>query len=322
MPVCRHLAPALAAVLSMGACLPDEGPLFEPVATAPVAEAPPMAVPAALPAARGATDERAPVPVALVPALPAAPPPDTAGPAATSEPAPASAMTMPSLCDAEGLIACETFEEQLVGAFPSGSVWLPELSSCGTHRVDDTGPAASGNRALLASDGGYPECMLHADVGAEAELFVRTSVFVASDGDLLSQYVSLLELGISATRDDPELRVGLRPAEGGPCDGNPGLDVTASGLVGGTTTGCSGVPLEVDRWHCLEVHLSRTGRNASLSVSLDGAAVLEQDVVGGPEWAEPGTVIKLGRAAYGKSGQGALWHDDVVVSRQPVPCEP
>ena len=322
MFVCRR-APALAAVLSLGACLPDEGPLFEPAPLAseadPVPE--PAQVPAAAPAATGTIIDPPATPPALAPVAPATPATDEVGAAPdTLEPAAASAM--PSVCDVESVIACDTFEEQPVGAFPSGAAWLPELSGCGTHLVDDAGPAASGVRALRANDGGYPECMLHADVGAEDELYVRTSIFLGADGDLLSQYVSLIELGVGADRDDPELRVGLRPAVGGPCDGNPGLDVTASGLVGGTSTECSGEPLEAERWHCLEVHLSRAGQRASLSLSVDGDAVLERDVIGGSEWAEPSLFVKLGRAAYGESSQGALWHDDVIVSRQPVGCEP
>lgn len=324
MFVCHHRAPALAAVLSMGACLPDEGPLFE--AVPPAAEADPSApapsqAPAAAPAAAGVAAEQAPAPNTPEPAAPVAAPTAGTGDAPDAiEPAAAAAMA--SVCDAPAIIACDTFEEQPAAAFPSGAAWLPELSGCGTHRVDDSGPAVSGARALRVSDGGYPECMLHADVAAEDEVYVRTSVFLGADGDLLSQYVSLVELGVDAVRDDPELRVGLRPALGGPCDGNPGLDLTGSGLVGGTTTECSGVPLELERWHCLEVHLSRTGQRATLSLSVDGDPVLEQDVVGGPGWAEPGLFVKLGRAAYGESSQGSLWHDDVIVSREPVPCGP
>lgn len=317
MLVFRPRASALAVALSLGACLSDEGPLFEPVPPS-VEVAPPLPEPAELPAtpaaASGTTIERPTTQPALVPTAAT----DEVGDGSdTPEPAPASA-----ICDVDGVIACDTFEEQPLGAFPSGSAWLPELSGCGTHRVDDAGPAASGVRALLASDGGYPECMLHAAVGAEDEIYVRTSVFLGADGDLLSQYVSLIELGVSADRDDPELRIGLRPAAGGPCDGTPGLDFTASGLVGGTSTDCSGVPLETERWHCLEVHLSRAGQQASVSLSVDGAAVLARDVVGGSGWAEPSLFVKLGRAAYGQSSQGSLWHDDVVVSRQPIPCEP
>jgi len=324
MLVCHHRAPALAAVLSMGACLPDEGPLFEPVSPAneadPVATEPAPA-PAAAPAAPGATAEQAPTPRAIAPAAASEAPTDSVG-AAPDAVEPAAASAVPSLCDGPGIIACDTFEAQPVGVFPSGPAWLPELSGCGTHFVDDTGPAASGVRALRASDGGYPECMLHADLGAEDEVFVRTSVFLGADGDLVSQYVSLIELGVGASQDDPELRVGLRPAVGGPCDGNPGLDFTGSGLVGGTATECSGVLLEAERWFCLEVHLSRTDQRASLSVSVDGDTVLQREVVEGAAWAEPGLFVKLGRAAYGESGQGSLWHDDVVVSREPVPCQP
>jgi hypothetical protein len=324
MLVCRHRAPALAAVLSMGACLPDEGPLFDELPSETEVDravTEPAEPPAPAPAATGATLAPASAPPASAPSTPSAAPPDDVGMAPDAI-EPAAASTVPSLCSAEGVIACETFEEQSVGTFPSGTAWLPELSGCGTHRVDDTGPAASGIRALRAGDGGYPECMLHAAVGAEDEVFVRSSIFLGAAGDLVSRYVSLIELGVSADRDDPELRIGLRPAVGGPCDGNPGIDVTASGVVGGTSTECSGVPLEAERWHCLEVRLSRAGQRATVSLSLNGAAVLEREVVGGPSWAEPDLFVKLGRAAYGESGQGSLWHDDVVVSRGPIPCEP
>ena len=322
MFACRHRAPALAAVLTVSACLPDEEPLFDQVAPVNVSSSEPAAMAAPTPPAGAvvsAPEQRsAPGAPSVAPTASAT----GAGFAGTPEPEPAPAAPEQGLCDRQGLLACETFEDQLLAQFPAGGAWLPELPGCGTHQVDGSGPAISGVNALRAADGGYPECMLHADIGGEGELHVRTSVFLGPGAELVGQYFSLIELGVSATRDDPELRVGLRPGSGGPCDGVPGIDLTGNGLVGGTVTECSGVPLEQERWHCLEVHVSRAGQSTSVSVSVDGSAVLARDVEVGEAWAEPGRVVKLGRAAYGASGQGSLWHDDIVVSREPVPCEP
>jgi hypothetical protein len=46
------------------------------------------------------------------------------------------------------------------------------------------------------------------------------------------------------------------------------------------------------------------------------------DLVGAAGWAGDELYLKLGRAAYGASGPGSLWHDDVAVSREPLPCLP
>jgi polysaccharide lyase-like protein len=320
---------AAAAGLLLSACVSDDGSLFQGV-TPPAREVPPTATLEAQPAASdlplpasgaAAPGEQLIVPSRGVPPSAAPLPSDDGSPAA--EPAePAAAEPAPSPCEAVGLLACDTFEDSEAGQFPQGPGWLPELAGCGTHRIDDAGPVFSGTHSMRVSDGGYPECMLHADVSGEAEVYVQTRIFLGAEETLLAEYTSLLEFGAAASTDDPELRIGIRPSVDNLCNGVPGLDVTGGGLDGGPRTACSGVELEPERWYCVEAHLSRRGRELSLSLALDGQALLEDTFAGAAGWDGAPLFVKVGRAAYGASSLGTLWYDDLVVSREPVPCQP
>jgi hypothetical protein len=254
----------------------------------------------------------------MVPAAPAA-----AGGEAETSPEPVVQEELgPDPCAADGMLVCDGFEADANDAFPLDGGWLPELAGCGTHRVDGAGPTTSGSKALRVDEGGYPECMLHAELSGEEDIFVRTRIFLGAEGSMLDQYVSLLEFGARRAQDDPELRIGLRPTLDSLCPGVPGVDVSGSGFVGGPTTECTGFVLEPERWYCLEGHLTRAGGNLSLSLSVDGTELVATDLVGAAGWAGDELYLKLGRAAYGASGPGSLWHDDVAVSREPLPCPP
>ncbi|HEU4582460.1 MAG TPA: hypothetical protein VFS67_29585 [Polyangiaceae bacterium] len=262
--------------------------------------------------------------------LPAQPPPAAAAlPEAPPPPAPPAFEP----CASPGLLLCDTFEDEASGAFPALAPWLPELSGCGTHRVDASGVSVSGSQALLATPGGYPECMLHARLPAgmspagmleqRDEVYVRSWVRLGPEPELLENYLTLIELGARAAQDDPELRIGLRPAGGSLCASAPGLDVSVSGLQSGSATGCSGFALEPERWYCLQAHVKRQARNLDYELSVDGAGVLSASGVRlGPNWNDRDWYLKVGRAAYGESAAGSVWHDDVAVGQEPVPCGP
>jgi hypothetical protein len=255
--------------------------------------------------------------------LPQAPQADAGG-------APPDAAAVPSAeppvvidpCALEDAIVCDTFEEAAANVFPQAAGWLPELAGCGSHTIDAAGPSTSGTNALRAGPGGYPECMLHAELSGEGDIYVRTRIFIENSVELLSEYLTLIEFGVHAAQDDPELRIGVRPQLDGVCPGAPGLDVTGSGLSMGTATACTGFVLQPERWYCLEAHLVRAGANSSVSVSIDGAALAARDFAGAEAWATPELYVKLGRASYGVSGVGSVWHDDIAVGRQPIPCQP
>lgn len=327
----RHGAALL--MLATGGCLSTEDSLFHGVAAPdprPLdTDAPALAL------EPGAAPARAPAGATLAPESPSSTdlPLTGEGPGGDGSPAmgeassaaPSSALEMleDDVCTApEDLIACDTFEAAEVGVFPSGPGWLAELPGCGSHRVDGAGPSFSGTRSLRASDAAYPECMLHADVSGESDVYVRTRVWLGAGSGALERYTTLLEFGVRAEQDDPELRIGARPEGDNVCPGVPGLDVTGSGLDGGPATECTGALLEEERWYCLEAHLERDGRRSRLSVGLDGEPLVVRSFAGSAAWSGTELYVKLGRAAYGPSGEGSVWHDDIVVSREPLPCVP
>jgi len=230
-------------------------------------------------------------------------------------------------CFEEGLLLCETFEGAASGSFPATDPWLAELPGCGTHVVEESGVSVSGVRALRANSGGYPECMLHAELGRElgeeTDLYIRSWVRLGPEPELREVYLSLLELGPRESQDEPELRIGLRPSGGSLCEAAPGLDVSVSGIGGGSATDCSGVVLEPERWYCLQAHVTRAGQRLGVSLAVDGESVLEQEYERlGRGWDAADSYLKLGQAAYGPSARGAVWHDDVAVGRQPLSCAP
>jgi hypothetical protein len=227
-------------------------------------------------------------------------------------------------CAASEFLLCDSFEGATAGAFPGPGQWQAELAGCGTHVVDDSvGVSLSGSKALRTESGGYPECMVHADLEGEADVFVRAWIRLGSEADLLRQYFSLLEWGPSENQDDPELRIGLRPGDGGLCPASPGLDVSVSGLDDGAATDCTGFSFEPERWYCVQARFTRDSGRISLNLAVDGETLLERDYTSlGAAWKGSSLYFKLGRAAYGESSVGSVFHDDVAVSREPVPCDP
>jgi hypothetical protein len=314
------LLPVLALV-GVNGCLGEDGALFEEPPTRPQTEAPvspEAAPPSAQPAAPAGGSPEQMFVGELEPAMPAAPPMEMLVPPVPGAPAEADA----DPCEIGDVLVCDTFEEQAVGAFPTGPAWLPELAGCGTHTIDESIAAASGTHALRAGGGGYPECMLHADATGEADLHVRTRVLLGPSDGVADQYTTLLEFGTSATADDPEIRIGVRPPDDSLCPDAPGLDVTGGGLAGGPRTTCTGISIEPERWYCIESHLERQDRDLALSVSIDGSVVYEETLTGDAAWDGDALFVKLGRAAYGENGPRAIFHDDVAVGRLPIPCGP
>lgn len=239
------------------------------------------------------------------------------------EPTEPSAVAPVSACDASGLILCDNFEAATPGFFPPDELWLPELPGCGSHRVESSGVSHSGARALRADADGYPECMLHASLSLESPVHLRTWIRLDAAATSQNQYVSVLELGAREDRDDPELRVGVRSAADNLCPGLPGVDVSMGGLAGGPRTECSGVVLEAERWYCLQASVSMEGRRLEVSLQVDAQPAVEQAYTGlDAAWNAGDLYLKLGRASYGGPAAGAVWHDDVALGTEPIPCEP
>jgi hypothetical protein len=219
----------------------------------------------------------------------------------------------------EGAVLCDDFEASLLGAFPNGPAWDP--NSCTSHVVDGS-VAHTGTQSLRGGAEQYPACMAHADVAAESEMYARSWIRLGGASSDSGHEIGVLEFGPTAA-DNPELRVGLRNNDS-VCASNPGVEVTVDGVAGGERTVCTGVPLDAERWYCLEVHFSRSPGRIAFGVQIDGASVVPEteytDAM--PAWNDGPMFLKLGRSSYGGNNIWPVWHDDVVLANQPVGCAP
>ena len=224
-------------------------------------------------------------------------------------------------CEGDGIFLCDEFEASALNVFPNAAHWLP--NDCQTHVVDATVPAHGGGQSLKGVNN-YPACMVHADVAAHQDIYVRSWIRLGAASSESGHHVGLLEFG-PTFNDDPELRVGIRDG-GDACSpsytNGPGVDVTVGGLAMGERTSCSGVALDPDRWYCFSVHLQRQTDSVTFSVDIDGAAVVPETTHTGlnAEWNQGTFYFKLGRSSYGGNNVWPVWHDDVALSTSPLPC--
>jgi len=222
-------------------------------------------------------------------------------------------------CAGSGVFLCDDFETATAGVFPNGPEWLP--NQCTSHSVDAS-VAHTGTQSLRGGAEAYPACMARADISDQTDVYARSWIQLGDVSSNSGHEIGFLEFG-PTDADNPELRVGLRNNDS-VCIAAPGVEVTVDGVAGGERTTCSGVALQANRWYCLEVHFSRGPGRIAFSVQLDGASVVPNteytDAM--PAWSDGPMFLKLGRSSYGGNGVWPVWHDDVVLSTQPVGCAP
>jgi hypothetical protein len=223
--------------------------------------------------------------------------------------------TAPS-CDDGTAFLCDGFESATAGVFPNDGTWL--ANACTSHTVDAT-VARTGAQSLRAGAEMYPACMAHADVSSQTEIHARSWIRLGASSTLSGHEVGLLEFG-PTNADNPEVRVGFRDNDS-VCVAAPGLEVTVDGVAGGERTTCSGVALDAERWYCLEVHFARSPGRIVFGVKVDGTSVVpETEYTDATAWGEGPMFLKLGRSSYGGNMTWPVWHDDVIVSSEPVGC--
>ena len=222
-------------------------------------------------------------------------------------------------CEGSGVFLCDDFESAVAGQFPSAPTWDP--NSCTSHAVDGT-VAHTGSQSLRGGAEQYPACMAHADISDQTEVYARSWIRLGAASSDSGHEIGVLEFGPTLA-DNPELRVGFRNNDS-VCVQAPGVEVTVDGVAGGERTTCSGVALEANRWYCLQVHFTRAPGSIGFSVQIDGSSVVPDttysDAVAA--WSDGPMFLKLGRSSYGGNNVWPVWHDDVVLSTQPVGCDP
>jgi hypothetical protein len=237
------------------------------------------------------------------------------------------------LCGAPGLILCDNFDSDTVGAVPPAPPWLGPDTGCGSPTIVpkvDTAQSKSSPRALVSSAVPYDACSIHADLGASAptDFWVRAWVrFAAGANQFMFHEVSAFELAPSADVDDPEIRVGFR----GDSSCQPtGVEVNISGGAGGEQTGCTGVTLNADQWYCFELHVTQTGGTGAQTVTADltldhqnqsyvnhGVPI---DIVAATAIPAPMRYLKVGARSYSSAYPYPIYVDDIAVGPQQLGC--
>lgn len=232
-------------------------------------------------------------------------------------------------CDAADIL-CANFEEVATGALPTGAPWLAAPGHCPSTGYE-LGVEASGghddSKALVSSNSSTSTnaCALVADLGSQTDFWVRALVKYMGAGPTNEHEITFFELGEHPDQDDPEARVGFRNDGCNDTDGSPfgGLEFNMTKGPGGEFTGCTGVPLEGNRWYCVEVHVIQSASSASGDLYLDGekqsftnhGSAVDQVLANGAF-----RYLKLGAQTYGGVNTGPLLLDEVTVSTSRVAC--
>jgi hypothetical protein len=227
-------------------------------------------------------------------------------------------------------ILCANFEEVATGALPTGAPWLAAPGHCPSTGYE-IGVEASGghddSNALVSSNSSTSTnaCALVADLGSQTDFWVRALVKYMGAGPTNEHEITFFELGEHPDQDDPEARVGFRNDGCNDTDGSPfgGLEFNMTKGPGGEFTGCTGVPLEGNRWYCVEVHVVQSASSASGDLYLDGekqaftnhGSAVDQVLANGAF-----RYLKLGAQTYGGVNTGPLLLDEVTVSTSRVAC--
>lgn len=227
-------------------------------------------------------------------------------------------------------ILCADFEDVSVGALPSGGKWLAAPSHCANTGYEigvEASSGSNGSQALVSSNSSSSTnaCALVADMGEQSEFWLRAMVKYVGTGPTNEHEITFFELGEHAEQDDPEARVGFRNDGCHDTDGSPfgGLEFNMTKGPGGEFTGCTGVPLDGDRWYCVEIHVVLAGAQTKGELYLDGeeqaftnhgSAVDEVLAEGSFRY------LKLGAQTYGSVNTGPLVLDDVAVGTKRQGC--
>lgn len=250
----------------------------------------------------------------------------------STEGAPTSDVSSPPTqqgCGAADIL-CANFEDVATDALPTGAPWLAAPGHCPSAGYE-IGVAANGghddSKALVSSNSSTSTnaCALVADLGSQTDFWVRALVKYMGAGPTNEHEITFFELGEHPDQDDPEARVGFRNDGCNDTDGSPfgGLEFNMTKGPGGEFTGCTGVPLEGNRWYCVEVHVVQTAASASGDLYLDGqrqsftnhGSPVDQVLANGAF-----RYLKLGAQTYGGVNTGPLVLDEVTVSTSRVAC--
>lgn len=232
-------------------------------------------------------------------------------------------------CDGADIL-CADFEDVAAGQVPMGAPWIAPPGHCpdtGYQLGVEASSGSNGSQALVSSNSSTSTnaCALVADLGEQSDFWVRAMVKYQGTGPTNEHEITFFELGEHPDQDDPEGRVGFRTDGCNDTDGSPfgGLEFNMTKGPGGEYTGCTGVPLEGDRFYCVEIHVAQSGGTTSGDLYLDGQvqSFTNHGMPVDHVLAEGSfRYLKLGAQTYGSVNTGPLVLDDVAVGTSRIAC--
>ena len=247
----------------------------------------------------------------------------TSGAASAGAPAGASAGTANAdPCGAPGLVLCDDFEQDALGAVPMGAPWAASNCFDSSHVLKvDSAQAKSGTHSLVSQGIPYADCQLHADLGTLTDFYVRANVYYAPGAadQFEAHEVSVFELVPAASTDDPSIRVGFR---GNTCLPE-GVELNITG--GMEQTGCTGKTPAAGAWTCYELHVKAADTGISADLAIDGVDQSYSNH-GSPQLQivnpdlKSVRYLRLGARSYSGAYAPLIYVDDIAVGTQPIGC--
>ena len=235
-------------------------------------------------------------------------------------------------CDGASL--CSSFEEQNVGAVPSGFVIVdPEMGGTPDTAAIDAIGARGSSRSLKVVSHGRIWVRTPASAGIAAlGPSLHVHFFVRFAAPLPSSHVSFVALNVAAPRDaydeNNELRFG---GQEGVFHWNNALNDRNVPSVSPAGNAASTKPL-ANTWYCVSLTVDKSTGRFSAEVDGTTVAALTQDGTATPDvdaewlgdarlatWTGSLVDVSFGFRSYG-GGEATVWFDDVAISNAPLPC--
>ena len=223
-------------------------------------------------------------------------------------------------CSAAGLLFCDDFEGDSVGAAPAGFVLESGGGTPGPITVTaDT--ARSGTRSVFVDGNVFSS---HFTVkGApvfplpQNSMYVR--VFIRVGSAFTSGHSTFFEAGPDETLNNTEIRVGFH-VEQLEVNRMPG-DAEQLSNGGDYNDAASGIKFVPGTWHCLEVLFD--GQNDELRVWFQDSEVPELHVTDWKQdasaWSPTYEAVRFGYEKYSAPSM-QVWYDDVAIGTSHIGC--
>ena len=207
-------------------------------------------------------------------------------------------------CATPGALLCETFDAPLPG---NDSTWYSGamsagISDCRVHQ-------GTGAIHYQTDTGGYSQTRMRLAQPVSSGLLAARFYAYIPSGLTVSNYLGMFELWDQSSGSSGKISVEAKP--------NDALEVYVT--PNGTTHLSAPGTLLRDQWMCLSLTLDIAASDGSLSLAVNGAAIIDHEVAVTALPSPISVAVVEGLPSSDETGVD-LTIDDLVVATQPLPC--